>query len=55
VFEHGRGAAEYYGVRPEQVYDLLVDEGGLEISVMEDWLNGERPLSRETSSISSTT
>lgn len=47
VFEHGRGAAEYYGVRPEQVYDLLVDEVGLEISVMKDWLDGERPLSRE--------
>jgi len=47
VFEHGRGAAEYYNVRPEQVYDLLVDEVGLEISVMKDWLSGERSLSRE--------
>jgi len=47
VFEHGRGAAEYYGVRPEQVYDLLVDEIGLEISVMQDWLDGNPSLSRE--------
>ncbi len=47
VFEHGRGAAEYYCVQPEQLYDLLVDECGLEISTMEDWLKGEPALTRE--------
>jgi FkbM family methyltransferase len=47
VFEHGRGAAEYYDVRPEQVYDLLVNEIGLQVSVMKDWLDGGSSLSRE--------
>lgn len=47
VFEHGRGAANYYGVRPEQLYDLLTKEIGLQISVMEDWLEGGEPLSRK--------
>ena len=47
VFEHGRGAADYYEVLPEQIYDLLVDDIGLEISVMEDWLNDDASLERE--------
>ncbi|MDW5564236.1 MAG: FkbM family methyltransferase [Methanomassiliicoccus sp.] len=46
VFEHGRGAAEFYDVRPEQVYDLLVDEIGLQVSVMKDWLDGKPSLSK---------
>lgn len=45
VFEHGLGAADCYGHRPEQVFDLL--EGcGLKISVLGDWLSGVRPLAR---------
>lgn len=47
VFEHGRGAAEYYDVLPEQLYDLLVEECGLEISVMEEWLKDGASLTRE--------
>jgi FkbM family methyltransferase len=31
VFEHGAGAADHYGTRPEQVWELLVDELGLRI------------------------
>lgn len=38
VFEHGKGAAEYYGTRPTDVFDLLSDECGLRISVMSRWL-----------------
>lgn len=37
VFEHGRGAADFYGTSPGQVFDLLAD-CGLRISVMGDWL-----------------
>ena len=37
VFEHGRGAAEYYDTRPEQVFDLFGDYG-LRVSLMKDWL-----------------
>ncbi|KAA0232782.1 MAG: hypothetical protein JJLCMIEE_03593 [Acidimicrobiales bacterium] len=39
VFEHGKGAAEYYGTRPTDVFDLLTDECGLRISVMSRWLH----------------
>jgi FkbM family methyltransferase len=46
VFEHGLGAADYYGTEPEQVYDLLVAEIGLAVSTMERWLAGSERLSR---------
>jgi Methyltransferase FkbM domain len=46
IFEHGYGAAEYYGTTPEQVYDLLT-ECGLHLSLMEDWLKGDSSLIRE--------
>jgi FkbM family methyltransferase len=45
VFEHGLGAAEFYGTTPEDVYDLLAS-GGLMISSLDGWLVGEAPLSR---------
>ncbi len=47
VFEHGRGAAEYYDVSPEQLYDLLVDGCSLEVSLMEEWLKDGAPLTKE--------
>ena len=46
VFEHGLGGADYYGIRPEDVHDLLCDECGLHISVLPDWLSGKEPLDR---------
>lgn len=46
VFEHGLGAAEHYGTRPEAVYDLL-EECGLRLSLLNDWLRGSAPLTRE--------
>lgn len=46
VFEHGLGAADHYGVDPEQVYDLLAGACGLRISTMRDWLRDEPPLAR---------
>ena len=42
VFEHGLGAADYYGTEPEQVHDLLAGELGLSIGLMGDWLAGRR-------------
>lgn len=49
VFEHGLGGADYYGTRPEQVYDLLAGECGLRLFVMADWLEheGKAALARE--------
>ncbi len=47
VFEFGLGGAAYYGIKPEMVYDLLVGQCGLRISLLQDWLVGREPLSRE--------
>lgn len=46
LFEHGRGGADHYGTTPEMVYDLLVGECGLRISLLEDWLEGKPSLDR---------
>jgi len=47
LFEHGRGAADYYGTTPEMIYDLLAGECGLHISLLGGWLHGDKPLSRD--------
>lgn len=38
VFEHGLGAADFYGTTPEEVFDLLVSECELKCFTMERWL-----------------
>jgi FkbM family methyltransferase len=45
VFEHGPGAAEFYGATPESVWDLLA-ECGLSVSLLADWLKGRDALGR---------
>lgn len=47
VFEHGLGAADYYGTTPGDVYDLLTNECGLHISLMTDWMKGGDVLTRQ--------
>jgi FkbM family methyltransferase len=47
VFEHGLGAADCYGTRPNQIYDLLCGECQLNISLLQNWLNKEKPLTRK--------
>lgn len=47
LFEHGRGAADHYGTTPEMIYDLLVGECGLRISLLGDFLRDNPPLSRD--------
>ena len=46
VFEHGKGAAEFYGTNSAQVYDFLVDTCHLQVSLPPDWLVGGPPLDR---------
>jgi FkbM family methyltransferase len=46
IFEHGLGAADYYGARPESVFDLLNTQCELAIFVMKSWLQGGKPLTR---------
>ena len=49
VFEHGIGAADYYDSSPEEVYDLLIGQCDLQLTLMETWLksNGANALSKE--------
>ena len=46
IFEHGLGAADSYGTRPGQIHDLLCGECGLKISLLQRWLDNQKPLSR---------
>ncbi len=46
VFEHGMGAADCYGTKPEYLYDLLHDYCGLHITLLNDYLKNRQPLSR---------
>ncbi|MEZ4750328.1 MAG: FkbM family methyltransferase [Bdellovibrionota bacterium] len=46
IFQHGLGSAEYYETRPEQLYDLF-GAAGMRVSLMDDWLSGKPPLSRD--------
>jgi FkbM family methyltransferase len=43
VFEHGLGAAEFYGTTPEMVYDLL-HSCGLKLYTLTGWLGEGNPL-----------
>jgi FkbM family methyltransferase len=45
LFEHERGAADEYGSGPGKMWELLVDECGLRVSLMSSWLEGAAPLS----------
>jgi FkbM family methyltransferase len=47
VFEHGLGVADVYGIRPEDVYDLLYTKCGMRVSLLEDWLNNRQPLLKQ--------
>lgn len=47
VFEFGMGAADHYGTKPDDIYALLHDRCQLEISLMEYWLVGKKPLTRQ--------
>lgn len=44
AFECGLGAADHYGSKPENVYDLLCARCGLRISTVADYLHGRPPL-----------
>jgi FkbM family methyltransferase len=47
VFEHGLGNSDLYGTTAEAVYDFLVKDCGLLVSLMERWLKSELPLTRK--------
>jgi FkbM family methyltransferase len=45
IFEHGLGAADYYGTSPEMIFDLL-SRCELSISLLHGWLAGKPPFDR---------
>lgn len=45
IFEHGKGAAPFYGTSPEAIYDLL-SLYELKIATLKNWIKGRSPLSR---------
>jgi len=47
IFEHGMGAADIYGTKPEDIYDLLCSKCDLRISALDDWLKNRKSLSKE--------
>ncbi len=47
IFEHGLGAADVYGTTPEMMYELLVEQCGMQISLMENWLIDKASFSKE--------
>ncbi|MCB0515112.1 MAG: FkbM family methyltransferase [Chitinophagales bacterium] len=47
IFEHGIGAADYYGTSPEQIYTLLNQECQLKVSTMKRWLQKLPALTAE--------
>ncbi|NQU38700.1 MAG: FkbM family methyltransferase [Lentisphaerae bacterium] len=47
VFEHGLGASDVYGTRPEDVYELLHNQCGLDISTLSVFLKDGPALSAD--------
>jgi len=47
VFECGKGASEFYEKSPKELYNLINQEIGLNISTLKSFLNKENPLNEE--------
>lgn len=47
IFEFGLGASDYYGTKPEDIYKVLVEDCGLNIYKLQDWIKGKKPMNLE--------
>lgn len=47
IFEYASGGADFYGTKPEDIYELLCLECGLKISLLDSWLKGEKSFNQE--------
>ena len=45
IFEFGRGASDFYGTQPEQIFDLLSVEANYKVYTLKGFLIGQKPLS----------
>jgi len=48
IFEFGLGASDYYGTTPGQLFDLIVNQIGLNIYTLENFLGEKTPISLDT-------
>ncbi len=46
IFEHGIGGADIYQTGPDDIYNLLYEECGMNISTLDEWLLNKMPLSK---------
>ena len=46
IFEHGDLSSQAFGISSQDIYDMLVGECGLEISLLSNWLHQKPPLSQ---------
>ena len=47
VFECGLGGSEFYGTKPEALFDYLDKEINLKVSLLDRWIQNEPPLTKE--------
>lgn len=46
LFECGKGACDYYGTNPLDLYDFIMNEIGLEIFTLKSFIKNNKPLSK---------
>jgi FkbM family methyltransferase len=46
LFECGKGASDYYGTNPLDLYDFIVDVAGLKIFTLKSYINNKFPLTK---------
>jgi FkbM family methyltransferase len=44
VLEHGESSSMMFGITSKEIYDMLVTECGLRLSLLPDWLSQRQPL-----------
>jgi len=47
LFECGKGASDYYGTNPLDLYDFIASEIGLNVFTLASYINNKPPLTRE--------
>ncbi len=47
IFECGLGASEFYGTKPEEVYQFICNDCGMKLSTMKNWLSNQTALTNE--------
>lgn len=46
IFEHGKGASDFYGTSPEDIYEFLAENCGYKISLLKSYLNNSNSMSK---------